>query len=142
MDPISTTASIISITGLACHSCQALISFFHGISEARGDILHFCSTLQSLDSILQSIKSLCIDARIKQHITLNLTVCLEKCASEVQLVDAKCQKAQKLIQRGPLHSSWARLRWYLSAEHWLKKFFARVQTYHAILSLECSTLQT
>lgn len=142
MEPVSSTASIIAITGLACKSCQTLISFFRDISEVRADILHFCCTLQSLDSTLQDIKLLCTDPQINQYITPNLTNCLESCLSEVQDVDTKCQKAQKLIQRGTLHSGWARLRWYLSAEHWLKKFLAHIQTYHIVLSLEWSTLQT
>lgn len=142
MDPLSVTASVIAITGFACKSCQALISFFQGISGARGDILQICATLQSLESTMQSIKLLCIDPAIKQSITYNLTECLKECFSELEIADAKCRKARMLIHKGKVQSSWARLRWYLSAESWLEKFFARIQTYQMIISLEWSILHT
>ena len=142
MDPVSATASVIAIAGVAGKSCQALLSFFHGISEAQEDILQFCKTLQSLESTLQCIRSLCTDPNVRQHLTQNFTVCLKECFSELEAADTKCRKAQNLMQRGKMQSSWARLRWYLSAEHWLKKFFFHVQTYHTVFSLELSTLQT
>lgn len=142
MDPVSATANIITIIDIACRSCRGLHSFFRGMSEARGDILHFCATLQSLESTLQCIGSLCTNPDIKHYLTHNFTACLKECFAELGAVDSKCRKAHSSIQKGKLQSSWARLRWYLSAEHWLNKFFAHVRTYHMIFSLELSTLQT
>ena len=142
MDPISATANIIAIVGVAVKSCQALQSFFRGISEAREDILQFCRTLKSLESMLSCIGSLCIDPNIGQYLTANFTRCLEECHSELQTARTRCQKAQRLIRKGTIKSSLARLIWFSSAEHWLEKFFSQIQTYHMVFSLELSTLQT
>lgn len=142
MDPVSVTASIISITDFACKSCQALLSFFRGISKAKKDILKFCRTLQSLDSTLQCIRSLCVNPDIQPHLTENLKLGLDECLSVLEAANKKCQKAQNLLREGRMQSSWARIRWYASAEHWLDDFFVHIQTYHMVFSLELSALQT
>ena len=142
MDPISASANIIALVGFTCKSCQALHAFFRGLSEARGDIMQFCSTLKSLESTLQCINSLCTDSDITPHLSHSFTDGLKACYIELETVESRCRKARKMLQKGRMSSSWARLRWYLSAEHWLKRFFARIQTYQMLFSLELSTLQT
>ena len=142
MDPVSATANIIAITQVACKSCQALLTFFRGISKAKEDILQSCKKLQSLESTLQCIGSLCIEPSVRRHITENLTGCLTECRSELAAADKKCRKAQESIGKGKMQSSWARVRWVSSAEDWLGNFFSRVQTYHVIFSMELNILQT
>ena len=142
MDPLSGAANIIAIAGLACKTCQALVSFFHGIAKAREDILQFCKILRSLDSTLQCIKSLCIDTPTEQYLTQNFITCLKECFSELEHANGKCAKAQVLMRKGKMQSSWARMKWYLSAEYWLEDFLSHIQTYHMVFSLELSTVQT
>ena len=76
---------------------SAHVSFFQGISAAKGDILQFCTTLQALDSTMQSIKSLSTDPDINHYITPDSTACLKDCFAELEAVDAKCRKVQKLV---------------------------------------------
>ena len=142
MDPVSATANIIAITHVACKSCQALLSFFRGISKAKEDILQSCKKLQSLDSTLQCIGALCVEPSVQRHITENLRNCLMECFSELEAVDKKCRKAQEAMGKGKMQSSWARFKWVSSAEDWLDNFFSHVQTYHIVFSMELSILQT
>ena len=142
MDPVSATANIIAITQISCKSCQALLSFFRGISKAKEEILQSCKKLQSLESTLQCIGSLCVEPSVRRHITENLISCLTECFSELVAADKKCQKARDSMGKGKMQSSWARVKWVSSAEDWLNNFFSHVQTYHVIFSIELSILQT
>ena len=142
MDPVSATANIIAITQIACKSCQALLSFFRGISKAKESILQSCKKLQSLESTLQCIGSLCVEPSVRRHITENMTSCLMECFSELEAADKKCRKAQESLEKGKMQSSWARVKWVSSAEDWLDEFFSHIQTYHMIFSMELSILQT
>ena len=141
MDPVSATASILAIVEAACKSCHALHSFFRGISEAPDDIRQYCATLRSLKSTLQCMRSLITDPTFGQHLLRNVGTSLEECSIDLQSVDAKCRKAQGAMQKGKLRNGVTRLGWCLSGEHSLERFFARLQRWYSIFSLELSTIQ-
>ena len=141
MDPVSATANVVAIVGIACKSCQALRSFFRGIIEAPDDIRQYCATLRSLESTLKCIKSLITDPAIGQHLLRNVGTSLEECSIDLQSVDAKCRKAQGALQKGKIRNGVTRVGWHLSGEHSLERFFARLQRWYTVFSLELSTLQ-
>lgn len=141
MDPVSATASIIAIVEVACKSCHALHDFLRGISEAPDDIKQYRATLRSLKSTLQCMQSLIADPTVGQHLLRNVGTSLEECSIDIQSVDAKCWKAQGAMQRGKVRNGVTRVGWYLSGEHSLERFFARLQRWYTIFSLEMSTLQ-
>ena len=141
MDPISATASMITIVEVACKSCHALHDFLRGISEAPDDIKQHRATLRSLKSTLHCMQSLIADPTVGQHLLRNVGTSLEECSMDLQSVDAKCRKAQGAMQRGKMRNGVTRVRWYLSGEHSLEKFFARLQRWYTIFSLEMSTIQ-
>lgn len=141
MDPVSATASMITLVEVACKSCHALHDFFRGISEAPDDIKQYCAILRSLKSTFQCMRSLIADPTVGQHLLRNVGTSLEECSVDLQSVDAKCRKAQEAMQRGKVRNSVTRIGWYLSGEHSLEKFFARIQRWYTIFSLEMSSLQ-
>ena len=141
MDPVSATANVVAIVGIACKSCQALRTFVRGINEAPDDIRQYCATLRSLESTLKCIKSLIADPAIGPHLLRNVGTSLEECSIEVQSVDSKCRKAQEAMQKGKIRNGVTRIGWHLSGEHSLERFFARLQRWYMVFSLELSTLQ-
>lgn len=141
MDPLSVTANAIAVVGITCKTCRSLYHFFRGLAEVSDDVRRICKTLQSLESVLSSIQLLHADAEIERYITREFKVCLEECMLDIRSVEARVRKADMLLQKGRLHRSWAQLKWSSTADHWLDKFFARVQTYHTVFSLELITLQ-
>lgn len=141
MDPVSATANIVAIVGVACKSCHALHSFFRGISEAPDDIRQYCATLRSLESTLKCMKTLITDPTVGQHLLRNVGTSLEECSIDLQSVNAKCRKAQGAMQKGKFRNSVTRVGWYLSGEHSPERFFARLQRWYTVFSLELSTLQ-
>lgn len=141
MDPVSATANIAAIVGIACKSSHALHSFFRGISEASDDIRQHCATLRSLKSTLECMKSLVTDPTVGQHLLRNIGTSLEECSIDLQNVDTRCRKAQGAMLRGKVRNGVTRVGWCLSGEHSLKRFFARLQRWYTVFSLKLSTLQ-
>ena len=141
MEPLSITASVVTLLAVACTSCQSIHSFLGGFADAPHDIKRNCAALQSLKSTLHCIQSLPAEFEIGQYFTENLKARLEECMTDLCVVETRVHKAQGQIRKGKLRKTWMRLRWSVSDEHWLGRFFARVQTYQTVFALELMMLQ-
>lgn len=141
MDPFSTTANAIAVIGITCKTCQSLYYFFSEISDAPKDVRQHFQALQSLGSVLSNIQVLFAHSEVQPHVSVEFKACLRECIADVHTVETKVCKVNSSFQKGRLHRTWARLKWSSSTDHWLGKFFDRIQTYHTIFSLELITIQ-
>ena len=86
MDPLSATANNIAVLGIAYTSCQSLYNIIRGFVEAPKDVRQNCRALQSLVSVLASIKSLRVERDNELCFTSNFVARLEACLSDIRLV--------------------------------------------------------
>lgn len=142
MEAVSVTANVVAIVGLLGESCKFIISFLRGVSDAPEDIRSHDITLRALYTAFQRVHTLCAhDAPILKF-SHDFSNSLGEWMVDFKNIEAKLHSAEQQCRKGKRARTWARMRWSLSSEHWLGKFFVRVQQYHHVISLELMLLLT
>lgn len=142
MDAISATANVVAIVGFLGESCQFIISFLRGVSDAPKDIQSHDITLRALHAVFQRIQALCVDNAPTLQFSPGFSNRLEEWMEDFKNIEAKLHSAEQRCRKEKRARMWARMRWALSSEHWLGKFFLRAQLYHHVISLELTLLLT
>lgn len=140
-DPLSVTASTIAIISFAGGSCQFLLDFFRTVSGAPKDIQHHVVDLRALRSTFAAIETLGNEIALEKLLPQEFHNRLKECMNDIQAIEMKVRKANENLERGKSRRTWAKLKWSSSADHWLSRFFTRVQTYHVTIGLDLLVLQ-
>jgi hypothetical protein len=64
---------------------------------------------------------------------------LSNCMADFRVMESRLRRLNGHLEKGGLRRTWARLKWS-STDHYLHRFFTRVQTYHVTFSLDLLTL--
>ena len=140
-DPLSATASTIAVISFAGASCQFLFDFIRTVSGAPKDIQHHVVSLRALRSTFATIETLIKEIALEKLLSREFHNRLNECMEDIRVIETRVRKANEDLKRSKSHRTWTRLKWSLSADHWLSKFFVRVQTYHTIFCLDLLVLQ-
>ena len=138
-DPLSVTANLVAVIGIAGQSCRLLFEFLQTVSEAPKEIQQQITALKALSSTFRGIQTL------GQHMPAELAwssefhALLLECMTDLRAMESKMKKLNEHLERGRMRRTWARLKWS-SSDLDLRKFLARVQTYHTTFSLDLLTL--
>ena len=141
MDPLSVTANTFAILGFVGQSSQFLYTFFRGVAEAPADVQQYGAILLALHDTFLGIRSLHDSHYSQIAFTAGFSNRLEECLKDFRAVESRIRKIDEMLKKGKIRRTWARLKWSSSAGHWLESFFARLQTYQTVFSLELATLQ-
>jgi hypothetical protein len=141
MDPLSAAANTIAVLGLTGQSCQFLFNFFRSVLEAPKDIQHYTATLRALHSTFSRIQLLCLDEHYSVRLSPEFGPQLTQCMIDLKTTAAKIRKIDDMLTKSRVLRTWAKFKWSSSSDHWLGKFFSRVQMYHTMFSLELMTIQ-
>lgn len=140
-DPLSVSVSVLTLVGIAGESCQHLFNFLRTVSEAPKEVQRQIATLQALASTLRNIESLGKDDCAGVGFTSEFRVRIDECMVDLHAIESRIRKVNDQMEGGKTRRTWARLKWSLTADLWLNKFFARVQIYQASFALDLLTLQ-
>ena len=141
MDPISASVNFLTLLNAAGSSSVFLYKFFKGLQKARREIQYHFFLLEGLSEIFSALYSLHVEPRIQRELPKDFLLRLESCSMDLQEVEAKVQNLCLCIKGGTINKSWAKIKWSLDSQDWLKGFFARVQGYHAEFSLKLHCVQ-
>ena len=136
MDPLSATASAITVVGLLSQSCLFVFDFLRNISDATFVIKNHYLALQALHADLRKIQDLHTKSPSLIELTPQFSILLPEILADFTTIEAKLRKIRAKLGQGKGTKAWAKVTWSLSSEQWLHKFLGRVQTYHAIFSSE------
>ena len=136
MDPLSATASAVTVVGLLSQSCLFVFDFLRNFSDASFVIKNHYLALQALHADLRKIQDLHTKNPSLVELTPQFSVLIPEMLADFTTVEAKLRKIRGKLGEGKGTKAWARVTWSLSSEQWLDKFLSRVQTYHAIFSSE------
>ena len=136
MDPLSVTASAVTVAGLLSQSCLFVSDFLRNFSDASFDIKNHHLALQALHADLRKIQDLHTKNPSIVELTPEFSVLVPEMLADFTTVEAKLRKIRGKLRESKGSKAWARLTWSLSSEQWLEKFLSRVHTYHAIFSSE------
>ena len=140
MEPLSATASVISVVGLLSQSCGFVATFFRGISDAPVDIKRHRVVLQGLDTTVRELHTRCRENASTITLSPAFSNLLAECMADFATIETKLRQAEESCGKGYRRRIWGRMKWSLSSEHWLGKFLRRLQQYCAVISLELQLL--
>ena len=136
-DPLSITASVLTVVACAAQSCDGLCRFLRSISEVSEDIQHHIAALQALQSTFAGIAALERDIPIRAFIKPAFKVRLNECMLDLQEMEKLVKSFHIQLEEGRVRRMWTRVRWSsLSHNHKLQKYLSRIESYHTTFSLD------
>ena len=136
-DPLSTTASILTVAGFAAKSCECIYNALKLFSDAPKDLQHHINAVQSLQSILADIAALEKDLPNSAIITPDLKARLQACTLDLQAVETLAKSFHSRLGEGRARRTWAKIRWSsMDQRQALKRHLGRIESYHRTFSLE------
>jgi hypothetical protein len=144
MDPFSAAVNVLAVLNTASRASFLLYKVFCGIRDAPTEVKRYANLLEGLSrtfSALHAIHSEDSVGLALSELSGNYSSRLLDCSADLQAVHAKLQRSSLRMKDSPIRKGWERVRWPISSESWIEKFFARVQMYHIQFSLELSCAQ-
>ncbi|CAI6340834.1 unnamed protein product [Periconia digitata] len=134
MDPVSASASILTLVGAAGGSCKFLHSFILDIADAPREIRisnqKLCCLARSFDCLTN------VYSKVPSHYRIDSTVVheLELFIQEIFTINKVVKsKAASLIDEGSVKQLWHSFRWLLFDRR-LQKFFASLEHWNIVFS--------
>lgn len=140
-DPLSATASVITVAGVAAQTCEYLYKTVRCLSDAPKEVRRHVVALQALQSTLTGIAALEKDIPNPGIFTEEFKIRLRECISDLQAMEQHAKPFQQQFDEGTARRTWAKVRWSsVDHKYRLKKYLARIESHYAILSLGLSLL--
>lgn len=136
MDPLSVTASAVTVIELLSQSCLFLCDFLRNFCDAPVNVKHHHMALQALYAGLRKVQDLHTKNPSTVELSPEFSALVPEWLADFVAVEAKLRKIRDRLGEGRGTRSWARVTWALSSEQWLEKFLKRVHVYHAVFSSE------
>ncbi len=136
MDPLSVTASAVTVAGLLSQSCLFISKFLRSCSAAPNDIKYHHLALQALYAGLRKIQDLHTKNPSAFELTPEFSALLPKWLADFVTIEARIRRIREKFRGDRSTKAWARVVWSLTSEQWLRKFLHRVHLYHTIFSSE------
>lgn len=135
-DPLSVTASTLTVVGFAAQSCQLLSNFFYSFYDAPKDLQHHIAALHALRSTFAGIATLEKEIPDTSCFTPDFCVRLRDCILDFQVTERRLKSLCTHLEEGSVRRIWTRVKWSSIDQTKIKKFLARVESYHATFSLD------
>jgi hypothetical protein len=132
MDPISTSASILTVLSAAGGTCKVLYNLIFELKDTSHDIRSQNRKLQCLNSTITCLLQVCKKLPKEFQLATHLQG-VEEFAHDVSFIDAKIQKRRDSLGRGKIVRVKASCKWLLFDRH-LRKFFDNLEHYNIIFS--------
>lgn len=133
MDPISFTASVLTLLAAAGGSCKFLYNFVLDISDAPSEIYSQNIKLRSLHrtflSLIQFYES--PDLPPELQLDSDLRANLLRFIDAIGVFKTRIQKRGRRLDRNRRHHAWERLIW-LSSDRELHKFYSSLDSWDTI----------
>lgn len=135
MDPISFSASILTLLGAAGGSCNFIYRFILDISDAPADIHSHSVKLRCLHHTISNLIRVYehTDLPLDLHMDPMLRVHIVDFVDEIGKIKAKIESKGRMLEKGRTHHIWARLKW-LSSDRQLHKFYDSLDHWNTIFS--------
>ena len=141
MDPLSSTASAITVLGLLTQSTIFTARFLHEYRDASVEIKHYHTTLENFRGCLMDMQALYSENAHIIELTPVVSTQIAECMADFVAMEAKIRKARCALERDKYTRTWARLKWSLLSEQWFRNFFDRIQNYQSLFTFQLVTLQ-
>ena len=142
MDPLSITASAITVVGVLSQSCLSGFDFLQRCSNAPVDIKIHHLAIQALYADLRKIQDLHAKNPLIVELSPEFSALVPELLADFLAVETKLRKIHAKFGQGKGTKVWARVTWSLSSEQWLGKFLDRVQVYHTVFISELMLIST
>ena len=143
-DPFSAAANVITILGVAARSCHYLFELITKVADAPDDVQQTLEWLHALHSTFCELEKLASDAVFRDvflDVPQGFTSRLQRSVADLAGMERRLHKVvDKLKKRGLVHA-WARTKFALDGDRWMKKFYERLQMYQATFTLDLMNLQ-
>lgn len=148
-DPLSSTASVLTIVVCAAESTKYLFKFFHGISRVPESVRQLHRALKSLHVTLTALQdagtSSSSNVQFSPHLRQRLRECLnhlEAWSTKIGRIDSEIDQSQLSRHQWERKTrrSWQKVKWLIAGEQELSHFLEIIRLYHAEFSLELLTL--
>lgn len=141
MDPLSITASVLTLVATAGHSCVYVSSLIKHTSNAPDDIKRQCVAIDALSATFGRLGTLLTTIPASVQINAEFAQHLNNFIIEVKEVEHLTNGANELISRRGVGSTRARVKWALGGEKRWRAFIENMALWNTIFSNELQTIQ-
>lgn len=139
MDPVSFSASVLTLLAAAGQTCSFVHNFIIDISGAPSEIIDQTVKLQCLQrtisQLIQAYGALPSDLQLDPDLIYHLL----KFNQEIKQVRTRIQNSSVGLERNRTRHLWERCRWLLS-DRQLYKFYKSLDQWNMIFSQAASTI--
>lgn len=132
MEPVSTTASFLTVLGAAGSTCKTLHNLILDLKDADHDIRLQCKKLRCLRTTITCLLQVCdrvsADFQLEPHL-----YGVDEFIHDIDVISAKLEKRRNSIGDGAVNRAMESCRWLLF-DRTLKKFFDNLEHYNMIIS--------
>lgn len=141
MDPLSASASVLTLLAAAGSSCGFLHSLVVNISDAPQDIKRQNETLRCLHHTLMHLSQIYASLPEEHRLETPLHEWISNFATEVSSIRSKVDDRAKSLQKGQrIRRFQESLRWIPFDRH-LRKFFESLDHWNVVFQQACAALQ-
>jgi hypothetical protein len=138
-DPLSVTASVIAVAGLAVKSCQGLFRLVNQFENGPRQLGHHLHSLRILKSIFATIEALEPSAVPAELLTRDFRSRLQDCIRDLKEFEKFAGSLQRQFEAGQGRRVWSRAKWALGdRRQTLESHLERIQMHVQIFSLDLS----
>ena len=147
-DPVSSTASVITVIACAIQSTKVLLKFLH-ISQVPESVRQLHIALKSLHITLTALqdagRSSSPNVQFSPHLRQRLRECLshlEAWSSKIARIESEMDQSRSNRHQWERKTrrSWQKVKWVIVGEQESSVFLEMIRLYHAEFSLELLTL--
>jgi hypothetical protein len=133
MDPISFSASLLTLLGAAGGSCKFVYNFILDISDAPSDIHSHTVKLRCLQRTISTLIRVYSHAGLPPDLQIDptLQMYIVDFVQEIEAIKEKIEERQRSLDRGPARHLWERLKW-VSSDRQLHKFYQNLDHWNTI----------
>jgi hypothetical protein len=135
MDPVSFSASILTLLITAGNSCQRIHDLMVGISDAPYEIHSQTAKVRCLHQTISNLIRVYDLPDLPPDLKMDsvLRVHIEDFLFEIERINSKVQSKGQMLQKSRGQNIWARVKWLLS-DRQMRKFYESLDRWNAIFS--------
>lgn len=142
-DPLSVSASILTVINVAAQSCEILYKAFHLFGGAGEDLNHYLSILESLKGTFAGIAKLEKDAGSPHVIPKSLKDRVEECGLHLRDIESLVRPSYEKFQQSKTDRLWIRIKWSTAYQtQKIERLMTRIESHYKALTLELLLLNT
>ena len=142
MDPLSATASVLTVVEAACSSSKFICTFFQSISHASDDIHHYRAILQALQESLTQLRTVCTLTDFSREHAAKLLSKANEYFNELKAAEEHISLIDRSLQAGRIRRTWTLVQWtLLKGEPWVDRFFKQMTMWTSMIKCDLILIQ-